>query len=176
MGDFAVTEGWAMLLEHLIQDAAWLNRRLDVPRPGEFVAEGATSLIYLVRRYCAKLLYEIDLHEADDPVPLRKRYVEVLADALKIEPSETDYLADVDPGFYVTEYVRAWAFEAQLERFFREKFGSAWFARRDAGSLLRELWSEGQRPTADELLKELTSAEIELEPVAESVRDGLAAA
>jgi oligoendopeptidase F len=176
LGDFAVTEGWAMLMEHLVQDGAWLNRRLDVPRPGEFVAESATGLLYLLRRYCAKLLYELELHQADDPVPLRKRYVEILGDALKIQPSETDYLADVDAGFYVTEYVRAWAFEAQLKRFFQEKFGSTWFAKRDAGSLLRELWSEGQRLNADELLKELTSAEIELEAVAEYVRDALAAA
>jgi hypothetical protein len=176
LGDYAVTEGWAMLMEHLVQDAAWLNRRLDVPRPSEFVAESATGLLYLVRRYCAKVLYELELHAAEDPRPLRKRYVEILGDALKIEPSPTDYLGDVDAGFYSTEYVRAWAFEAALKRFFREKFGSAWFTRRDAGSLLRELWSEGQRPTADELLKDLTSAEIELEAVAEYVRDALAAA
>jgi hypothetical protein len=176
LGDFAVTEGWAMLMEHLVQNGAWLNRRLDVPRPGEFVAEGAVSLLYLVRRYCAKLIYEIELHEAEDPFPLRKRYVELLADALKIEPSETDYLADVDAGFYVTDYVRAWAFEAQLEQFFREKFGSSWFAQQSAGSLLRELWGEGQRLTADELLKELTSAEIELEAVTEHVREALAGA
>jgi hypothetical protein len=176
LGDFAVTEGWAMLMEHLVQDAAWLNRRLDVPRPSEFVAESATGLLYLVRRYCAKVLYELELHAAEDPRPLQKRYVEILGDALKIEPSPTDYLGDVDAGFYSTEYVRAWAFEAALKRFFREKFGSTWFTRRDAGSLLRELWSEGQRPTADELLKELTSAEIELEAVTEYVRDSLAAA
>jgi hypothetical protein len=176
LGDFAVTEGWAMLMEHLVQDAAWLNRRLDVPRPNEFVAESATMLLYLVRRYCAKVLYELELHAAADPRPLQSRYVEILGDALKIEPSPTDYLGDVDAGFYSTEYVRAWAFEAALKRFFREKFGSTWFTRRDAGSLLRELWSEGQRPTADELLKELTSAEIELEAVAEYVRDALAAA
>jgi hypothetical protein len=175
LGDFAVTEGWAMLIEHLVQDAAWLNRRLDVPRAGQFVAEGATALLYLVRRYCAKLLYEIELFEAEDPVPLKTRYVELLSDALKIEPSETDYLADVDAGFYVTAYVRAWAFEAQLTRFFREKFGTTWFTQRSAGSLLRELWSEGQRLTADELLKELTSAEIDLEAVSEHVREGLAA-
>jgi oligoendopeptidase F len=174
LGDYAVTEGWAMLMEHLVQDAAWLNRRLDVPRPGEFVAESATGLLYLVRRYCAKVLYELELHQAPDPVPLRPRYVEILADALKIEPSPTDYLADVDAGFYSTEYVRAWAFEAQLKQFFREKFGSTWFTRRDAGSLVRELWSEGQRPTADEILKELTSAEIELEAVAEYARETLA--
>jgi hypothetical protein len=176
LGDFAVTEGWAMLMEHLVHDAAWLNRRLDVPRPADFVAESATALLYLVRRYCAKLLYELELHEADDIPAVRNRYVEILADALKIEPSDTDYLGDVDAGFYVTEYVRAWAFEAQLTRFFRERFGSAWFARREAGSLLRELWSEGQRLTADELLAELTSAEIELEGVAEYVRDAMAAA
>jgi hypothetical protein len=176
LGDYAVTEGWAMLMEHLVQDAAWLNRRLDVPRPTEFVAESATGLLYLVRRYCAKVLYELELHEAADPTPLRKRYVEILGDALKIEPSPTDYLADVDAGFYSTEYVRAWAFEAALKRFFREKFGSTWFTRRDAGSLVRELWSEGQRLTADEILKELTSAEIELEAVSEYVRDSLAAA
>jgi hypothetical protein len=175
LGDYAVTEGWAMLLEHLTQDAAWLNRLLDVPRPTEFVAEGATLLLYLVRRYCAKVLYELELHQADDLAPLRDRYVEILSDALKIEPSGSDFLGDVDAGFYSTEYVRAWAFEAQLKRFLREQFGSAWFTRRDAGSLLRELWSEGQRLTADELLKELTSAEIELEAVAEYVRESLAA-
>ena len=176
LGDFAVTEGWAMLMEHLVQDTAWLNRRLDVPRPSEFVAESATGLLYLVRRYCAKVLYELELHAAEDPRPLQKRYVEILGDALKIEPSPTDYLGDVDAGFYSTEYVRAWAFEAALKRFFREKFGSTWFTRRDAGSLLRELWSEGQRPTADEILKDVTGAEIELEAVAEYVRDALAAA
>ena len=176
LGDYAVTEGWAMLMEHLTQDAAWLNRRLDVPRPAEFVAESATGLLYLVRRYCAKVLYELELHESEDIAPLQKRYVEILGDALKIEPSPTDYLADVDAGFYCTEYVRAWAFEAALKQFFREKFGSTWFTRRDAGSLVRELWSEGQRLTADEILKELTSAEIELEAVSEYVRESLAAA
>jgi hypothetical protein len=175
LGDYAVTEGWAMLMEHLVQDASWLNRRLDVPRPTEFVAESAAGLLYLVRRYCSKVLYELELHQADDLLPLRTRYVEILADALKIEPSGTDYLGDVDSGFYSTEYVRAWAFEAQLKRFFREKFGNTWFTRRNAGSLLRELWSEGQRLTADELLKELTSAEIELEGVTEYVRESLAA-
>ena len=32
LGDNAVTEGWAMLFEHLVGEPAWLNRRLDVPR------------------------------------------------------------------------------------------------------------------------------------------------
>ena len=40
LGDIAVTEGWAMLMEHLVQDAAWLNRRLDVPAPGRVRRRG----------------------------------------------------------------------------------------------------------------------------------------
>jgi hypothetical protein len=173
LGDNAVTEGWAMLIQHLTDEPAWLTRRLDVPRPDEFSREGATGLLYFVRRYCAKLLYELEFHAADDVGRLSSRYVEILGDALKIEPSSTDYLSDIDSGFYVTEYLRSWAFEAQLRAHLRERFGNAWFAKREAGSLLRELWSEGQRYNADELLAEVTGAELEMEAVGDRVREDL---
>jgi hypothetical protein len=176
LGDNAVTEGWAMLLEHLTIEPAWLTRRLDFPRPVEFAAEGATQLLWLLRRYCAKLIYEIEFHAADDVTTMRPRYVELLADALKVTPSDTDYLADIDDGFYASQYLRAWAFEAQLRSYLRETFGNTWFTRRDAGSLVRELWSEGQKPTADEILQEVTGASIELEAAGERVREALAAA
>src|SRR6266516_6659289 len=102
-------------------------------------------MLWIARRYSAKLLDELEFHTAEDVTALRPRYVELLGDALKIEPSETDYLADIDSGFYVTEYLRSWAFEAQLRAYLRERFGNTWFAKREAGSLLRDLWSEGQR-------------------------------
>jgi hypothetical protein len=175
LGDSAVTEGWAMLLEHLTIEPAWLERRLDVPRPHEFAAEGATQLLWLLRRYCAKLLYELEFHQAPDVTTMRPRYVELLEDALKVAPSDTDYLADIDDGFYASSYLRAWAFEAQLRAYLREKFGNAWFARRDAGSLIRELWSEGQKPTADEILEDVTGGRLELEAAADRVREALAA-
>ncbi len=173
LGDNAVTEGWAMLFEHLVDEPAWHERRLNMPRPEEFAAEGATLLLYIVRRYSAKLLYELELHTTGDLAAARPRYVELLADALKIEPMQADYLADVDSGFYASCYLRAWAFEAQLRTHLREQYGNAWFAKREAGSLLRELWSEGQRYTADELLREVTGAELELEAVADRVRERL---
>ena len=175
LGDNAVTEGWAMLLEHLTIEPAWLERRLDFPRPHEFAAEGATQLLWLLRRYCAKLIYEIEFHTATDVTTMRPRYVELLADALKVTPSDTDYLADIDDGFYASQYLRAWAFEAQLRSYLRETFGNTWFTRRDAGSLVRELWSEGQKPTADEILQEVTGSSIELEAAGERVREALAA-
>jgi hypothetical protein len=175
LGDNAVTEGWAMLVEHLTIDPVWLERRLDFSRPYEFAAEGATELLWLVRRYCAKLLYELEFHTADDLTALRPRYVELLADATKVEPAAVDYLGDIDDGFYASQYLRAWAFEAQLRAHLRERFGNAWFSHREAGSLLRELWAEGQKPTADELLREVTGEPLELAAVADRIRESLAA-
>src|SRR5918994_3286328 len=174
LGENAVTEGWAMLLEHLTDEPGWLTRMLDFPKPKEYAAEGAAVLVYFVRRYCAKLLYEIEFHQAADPTTMSSRYVELLGDALKVEPSPTDYLWDMDGRFYVHAYLRAWALEAQLSSFLKEKFGREWYANRNAGSLLRELWAEGQRLNADELLKEVTGATIEMESVAVRAREAIA--
>ena len=40
LGDNAVTEGWAMLLEYLVDDPAWHARRLDMPRAGRVRRRG----------------------------------------------------------------------------------------------------------------------------------------
>ena len=176
LGDNAVTEGWAMLFEYLTTEPVWLERQLDFPRPHEFAAEGAAELLWIVRRYSAKLLYELEFHAADDLTALRPRYVELLADATKVEPAPSDYLGDIDDGFYASEYLRAWAFEAQLRAYLRERFGNAWFSRREAGSLLRELWAEGQKPTADELLRDVAGEKLELAAVGDRIREALAAA
>ena len=175
LGDNAVTEGWAMLIEHVTIDPVWLERQLDFPRPYEYAAEGATQLLWVVRRYCAKLLYELEFHSAGDLTALRPRYVELLSDATKVEPAGSDYLGDIDDGFYASQYLRAWALEAQLRAYLRERFGNAWFSQRDAGSLLRELWAEGQKPTADELLQEVTGEKLELAAVGDRIREALAA-
>jgi oligoendopeptidase F len=175
LGDVSVTEAWATLMEHLLLEPGWLSRRLDFPKPEEFAAEAATGSLYLLRRYCAKLLYEIEFHGDGglDEEKLPSRYVQLLGDALKIEPSPTDYLADIDPGYYVTGYLRSWALQSQLREHFRERFGSTWFADRKAGGMLRELWSEGHRLNADELLSEVTGEELEMEAFAQSLREQL---
>jgi hypothetical protein len=173
LGDNAVTEGWAMLMQHLVTDPAWLNRRLDVPRIDELAKDGAVSLLYFVRRYSAKLLYEIELFQVEDPTTMRSRYAEILSDALKMPMHPESYLDDVDGSFYVIGYLRSWAFEAQLRDFLRAEFGNEWFARREAGDLLRELWSVGQEPTADALLKDVTGATLEMAAVADRIREHL---
>ena len=172
LGDNAVTEGWAMLFDHLIDDRAWLSSMLSFPRPDVFAAEGAVQLLFYVRRYCAKLLYEIEFHAAPDVTGMRSRYVEILGDALKVEPSPTDYLADIDSGYYVTSYPRVGVLGADDELHARGVRHGLVQAPR-GGSLPVELWALGQKPNADELLKDVTGAAVEMEAVAEHVRSAI---
>jgi hypothetical protein len=174
LGDMAVTEGWAALFEGLVDEPAWLNRRLDVPKVSAIANAGAVTSLYFLRRYSAKLLYEIEFFQAADPLTMRPRYAELLTEALKIPANPESFLDDIDGSFYVTGYLRSWALEAQLRDFLRSEFGNDWFARRDAGDLLRELWSLGQGPTAEALLADATGARLEMASVAERIREGLA--
>ena len=174
LGDMAVTEGWAALLEGLVDEPAWLNRRLDVPKVSAITNAGAVTHLYFLRRYSAKLLYEIEFFQCADPGAMRPRYAELLTDALKLPANPESYLDDIDGSFYVTGYLRSWAFEAQLRDHLRSELGNDWFARRDAGDLLRELWSLGQGPTAEALLAETTGARLEMASVADRIREGLA--
>ena len=175
LGDMAVTEGWAALFERLVDEPAWLNRRLDVPDIAKITYDGAVSTVYFLRRYSAKLLYEIEFFQADDPESMRPRYAELLTDALKLPANPESYLDDIDGSFYVTGYLRSWAFEAQLRDYLRSELGNEWFARREAGDLLRELWSLGQGPSAEELLRDVTGARLEMASIAERAREGLGA-
>lgn len=164
LGDNAVTEAFAFLFDHLVEDPRWLRARLGVADDdGTLAAHArATRLIYL-RRYCAKLAYELDVHATDPPsdAALRERYASLLGVAARVRWPRETYLADLDPGFYVACYLRAWALETHLRAHLRERFGERWFARPEAGDALRALWRDGQRLSAEELLGELTGAELD---------------
>jgi hypothetical protein len=163
LGDNSVTEGYAFLLQHLVSDPLWLGDVTGLPDPEPVLAFSRASRIVFLRRYCAKLGYELTLH-ADGRAPAEHAadYSERLGRAVRVDwPPET-WLSDVDPFFYAARYLRAWAFETRLRRLFAERFGERWFAEPEAGALLRSLWARGQASTADELLAELTGERIDL--------------
>jgi hypothetical protein len=170
LGDNSVTEGYAFLLQHLVSDPEWLGAVIGLPDPDPVLGFSRATRIVFLRRYCAKLGYELTLH-ADGRAPAEHAadYSERLGSAVRVDwPPET-WLADVDPFFYAARYLRAWAFETRLRRLFVERFGEAWFAEPEAGELLRSLWSRGQSSTADELLAELTGERIDLGVLAEDL-------
>jgi oligoendopeptidase F len=162
LGDNSVTEAFAFLLEHLVEDRDWLRLVLGADEVEDYLEYTRTSKLIFLRRYAAKLAYELELHDGRrPPSEMPERYAELLGAAVGIEwPAET-YLADVDEGYYCANYLRAWALEAQLRRHLRERFGDTWFREAEAGQLLRSAWREGQRLSADELLGQLTGERLD---------------
>jgi hypothetical protein len=171
LGDNSVTEGFAFVLEHLLYSAAWLGRYLDLEESDTYVSLARFHKLYFLRRYAAKLLYELDLHATGDVRAHGKRYADLLTAHVGVRYSPEDYLSDLDDGFYCARYLRAWLFEAQVRSVFVRRWGEGWFAQRDAGAALRELWSAGQRHPADELLRQLDEPGLEIGPLAAELAD-----
>jgi hypothetical protein len=172
-GDNGVTEGWAFLFDHLVTTPAWLGWRVDAP-PQDYARFNALYDLHMLRRYCGKLAYELELHSGASPDVLGERYVHHLGRATLVPPPAANRLVDVDPLLYCTSYLRAWAFAAQVSRYLEERWGREWFRRRGAGLLLRELWELGQSLDADRLLYELTGETLSFEPLLERMRERLA--
>jgi hypothetical protein len=161
LGDNSVTEGFAFLFQHLTEDPAWLERRLGVEDPGAVVEHARAAKLVFLRRYCAKLHYELEL-QGDAPFDgLDEVYARRLSAAVGVDWPRATWLSDVDPFFYAASYLRAWALETHLRRELRGHFGELWFENPRAGELLRTLWSTGQREPAHELLRALTGAELD---------------
>ena len=166
LGDNGVTESFAFLFERLGEDPAWLADVLGIESAEPVLAHARASWLVLLRRYCAKLAYERELHaDAPDLEALPGRYAELLGGATRVAWPQEPWLLDVDPGFYVVCYLRAWALETHWRRALRERFGERWYAEPEAGKWLLGLWRNGQRLPAEELLGEALGERLDFGPL-----------
>ncbi len=152
LGDTSVTEMYAFLFDNLVHDPRWLRDTLNV-RDDECRRLSLFYKLRLLRRYGAKLTYELELHQSEGEPALADRYTEILSASLRVQVAPENYLSDVDDALYCAQYLRAWLAEIQLRRFMEREFGDGWFSRRAAGDVLRDLWLRGQELTAEEILE-----------------------
>ncbi len=150
-GDGAVREVFALLFAGLLSDPRWLGDVLSYHESHEFRHLLAVQKLLWLRRYIAKLQYEVELHAGQLASTAGTRYVELLTDAVRVRYDETEHLRDVADGLVVADALRAAAFEAQLREQLKTKFGSRWWTARKAGDYLIDLWNTGGRYPAEEM-------------------------
>jgi hypothetical protein len=178
LGDNSVTEAYAFSLEHLLLDAAWLGEHVEIGGEARdaLLRRVHTYYLYMIRRYGAKLLYELELHGAgpEGLGGMPQRYAALLTEHLGFaHPTET-WLDDVDAGFYAAQYLRAWMLEAQLRGRWRQAHGERWWAAPETGEEMRGLWSMGQALPADLLAAELGMDGLGVEALERRIREGVA--
>jgi hypothetical protein len=174
LGDNSVTEGYAFLLNYLSTDPLWLRHRLDFGDSDDYRRFALFQKLYMLRRYATKLQYELELQRSPEPEPLAARYADLFTDQLLVRYFPEEYLADVDDAFYAAQYLRAWTFEAQLREYLKKEYDEEWFRAPRAGKFLRDLWREGQKYTADELVSFMGYDELDPEPMLAEIREALA--
>ena len=176
LGDTSVTECYAMLFEHALMMAPWLRRYTalrgaDLER---FLREQAFAQLAIVRRYAAKLRYEIALHRARSLAEGAQRYAEVLTDATGFRYEDEDAFLDLDDGFYSARYLRAWQLEAILRETLVERLDEDWFRNPRTGPVLLELFRRGQRDDADALARSVVGTPLGFGPLTRQVEAALA--
>ncbi len=165
LGDPSVTEAFAFLLDGLLRERGWLKRFVGVAQPREVLRFTAFHKLWFLRRYAAKLEYELLLHTEGPRPPSREAYRDLLSDATLVTWPAELYLFDVDAFFYTARYLRAWIFEAQLREFLRDRFDEEWYRNDRTGPFLLGLWRHGQRLTVEELAADLALGSPSIEPL-----------
>ena len=167
LGEPAVTETYAFLSEYILCNPAWLRQHSSMPvlTLKDFVRFQAFYRLYYVRRFCAKVIYEYQLHSgAKNPEQI---YASLLSRTLgyKQHPSDQKrYLVDLDAHYYAADYLRAWYLEAQLNAWLSKKYGTNWYENTSAGEYLRSLWAKGDRLDVNGLLATIGEQEISSGP------------
>ena len=169
LGDNSVTEAYAFLFDGLTQNAEWLGEALGRRETRGHLALARLTRLHLVRRYAAKLAYELDLHRAGGAEGMAERYARSLGEAVGLHVWAEDFLFDMDDFFYCARYLRAWMLEVQMRRRMVERFGRRWFATTAAGDYLRELWGLGQELEAEEVAARLGCEGLEVEGLIEEL-------
>lgn len=179
LGDNSITEGYAMLFDHLMHDAGWLQRysALGKGRVGEYRRAAALEELQFLRRYCAKLVYELQLYSGNVPwSSLPDAYVDILSGATLFRYRTADAFVDVDPRFYSARYLRAWQLQAALRDRLVSMFDEDWYRNPRGGPwVVRELFGEGQRELASELAERVGARALSFEPVIRAIEGGLEA-
>ena len=179
LGDNSVTESYAMLFDHRMQDRGWLLRytKLGTNRVAKFLRAAGLEELHFLRRYCAKLLYERALYSGEVSwSELPELYVSLLSSATGFEYDAADAFVDVDPRFYSARYLRAWQLQSILNEELTSRFDVDWFRNPSAGPwMVGELFAQGQRENAEEIAARAGADTLSFAPLVRKIEELLEA-
>ncbi|WXG46398.1 MAG: hypothetical protein WED05_07000 [Candidatus Atabeyarchaeum deiterrae] len=174
LGDASVTETYAFLLEYLTLNKTWLKENVGITEFDKYLDFAYLYKLYFLRRYAAKLKYELILHQGNEVDNMSEVYREKMEESLKFQHPEAHYLTDTDDGFYTSQYLRAWIFESQLRAYLVEKVGEAWFKSLKTGRILGGLWSKGQKYDVVELAQRIGYKGLDVKPLLSEIQEHFA--
>ncbi|MEK9146747.1 MAG: hypothetical protein AAB639_00950 [Patescibacteria group bacterium] len=153
----ALTETYAFLLEDLVFNPDFLTTYLNVSAfTGAKIKWQAYFVnLMMLRRYLGKFIHEYEMFAQMRLPAGPTHYAKTLEKTTGFVHKKTNWLVDMDSGFYSAEYLRAWIAAAQIQDYLVGKFGKKWFVIRRAGEFLRKLYSRGVQDEVEDVVKRL---------------------
>ena len=156
--DHALTEIYSYTCEAITREPGWHVEHFGLGDEESRLNAEATVFLeaLLFRRYTVKLLYELGFWSDFEQAGLTSDdYAEKLTAATGIRYPSDGHLADMDPGFYSADYLRAWIRHAQLRAHLIDEVGADWWRSPKTGEILRALFAEGTKPSSEEIASRL---------------------
>jgi hypothetical protein len=171
--DHALTEIYSYICEAITREPEWHARYFGLSdAQAEENAEAVAFLESLLfKRYVAKLQFELDFWSRfAESGGSGEGYADRLGDAVGVVYRADGYLADMDPGFYSADYLRAWIRSAQLRSHLVAQIGDDWWRSTETGDYLRGLFREGTRPSSEEIATRLGFDALDMRPLLHELR------
>jgi hypothetical protein len=156
--DHALTEIYSYICEAITREPRWHAEHFGLGEEEARTNAEATLFLeaLLFRRYTAKLQFELRFWSDFEAAGLTSDdYSEMLTAATGIRYPRDGHLADMDPGFYSADYLRAWIRHAQLRAHLLEDIGEDWWRSPKTGETLRALFAEGTKPSSEDVAARL---------------------
>src|SRR3954452_9578145 len=156
--DHALTEIYSYICEAITREPGWHAEHFGIGEEEARTNAQATTFLeaLLFRRYAAKLRFELGFWSAfEDAGTTSDDYAEKLTAATGVRYSPDAHLADMDAGFYSADYLRAWIRHAQLRAHLIAEVGEDWWRSPKTGEILRALFTEGTKPSSEEIAARL---------------------
>ena len=166
--DHALTEIYSYILEAITREPEWHAHYFGLSDEQAKQNADATTFLeaLLFRRYAAKLRFELDFWARfGDDGGTAGGYSEALTQATGVRYRADNFLADMDAGFYSADYLRAWIRSAQLRDYLVREIGEDWWRNAETGERLRALFSEGTRPSSEDVAARLGYQPLDTAPL-----------
>jgi hypothetical protein len=140
-----VAEAFAYLIARLARTPSFLIQKIGLsPKDADqFACYAAFIELLMVRRYCAKILFESEWLATGTQLGSLGSYADLMEQAIGLRPDPICALYETDESLYAIDYLRAWFLEVHLNRTLNDAFGANWYARRRSFDQLGSLWQRG---------------------------------
>ncbi|MEJ2587742.1 MAG: hypothetical protein P8165_09240 [Deltaproteobacteria bacterium] len=173
---FSLSESFAFLNQNVTLSVPFLTDFLDM---SPSVAEEINYYkvlkdLSLFRRYAAKFLTEYEMFSSGDLGDGRV-YGENMRRYTGFYYQPESHLLDLVPEFYSLDYLMGWITESILADHLKKTLGHDWMLRREAGTMLKQWWNQGNQYEIPEFLDRNGFKRLHMEGLMRLWRERLAA-